>query len=374
MLLVIPIAYGAYAYSRFDSGITRVDAIPHASASASAVPVSSAAEQNILLVGDDHRPAGASEALLQQLGTQEDGGGTNTDTMIILHIAAGGRAASLISLPRDSYVNIPGHGMDKLNAAFAIGQATGGDAGGAQLLITTVQQITGLTISHFVRVSLVGFYEIVKELGPVTVCLNHAVDDPYSGVDLPAGTSTLDPAQALAFVRQRHGLTGGDLDREARQQYFLTVEAKRMASAGVLLNPIRLSGLIDTVSSSIETDSGFNLLTLATQLQHLNPTAIRSGTLPVAGTPTIQVGGEPLSIVQLDTTAIPTFIASMTASSAAGTPSHTPGTTGASSSTAAPTRSRAPASTQGTNPGQPTPTATPTPAAGTAYADVPCIN
>ena len=75
-----------------------------------------------------------------------------------------------------------------------------------KLLIKTVQNLTGLTIDHFVKVSLLGFYGIAKALGPVQVCLNHAVKDPFSGVDLPAGVSTLNAQQALSFVRQRHGL------------------------------------------------------------------------------------------------------------------------------------------------------------------------
>lgn len=305
--------YAAASYLRFDHGVRRVDAIPAPSASASSLPDIDGAAQNILLVGDDVRPPGASQQELAQLGTQEDGGSDDTDTMIILHIAAGGRSAELISLPRDSYVSIPGHGTGKLNSAFALGSAGGGgDAGGAKLLINTVQSLTGLTIDHFVRVSLLGFYDIVKILGPVTVCLNHAVQDSYSGIDLPAGVSTLNAQQALAFVRQRHGLPDGDLDREARQQYFLSLEAKQVLSADTLLNPVKVQQLIGAISSSLETDQGFSFLSFAEEVRDLRAGSIRSATIPILGTPTITVNGAPLSIVQVNEAAMPAFIASVT--------------------------------------------------------------
>ncbi len=117
------------------------------------------------------------------------------------------------------------------------------------------------------RVSLLGFYQVVKELGPVEVCLNEAVNDPYSGVDLPAGTSQLDAKQALSFVRQRHGLPNGDLDRNVRQQYFLSQEARKVLSAGTLLNPIKMNAILSAVGGSIQTDT--DLVSLATQMRDL---------------------------------------------------------------------------------------------------------
>lgn len=303
VVLLIGVGYIAFNYQTFIAGITHVNAL---------VPggTSSGKAQNILLVGDDHRPAGATAAELAQLGTTQDGGGTETDTVMVLHIPADGQNPTLISFPRDSWVNVPGAGMHKLNAAFSIGEATGGDSGGAQMLVRVIQNLTGLTINHYVRISLLGFYNVVNALGPVSVCLNHAVDDPYSGVDLPAGVSSLNAQQALAFVRQRHGLAGGDLDREIRQQYFLSIEAHNILSAGTLLNPVKLHNVLTAVSSSIETDPGLNLPDLAAQVKgfagHLSST-----TIPIVGTPTITVNGTYVSIVQLDTTAIPGFIAAI---------------------------------------------------------------
>ncbi|WP_410842759.1 LCP family protein, partial [Paraburkholderia sp. BR14264] len=139
----------------------------------------------------------------------------------------------------------------------------------AKLLIQTIQNLSGLTIDHYVRVSLLGFYQVVKELGPVDVCLNQAAKDPYSGVDLPAGKSTLDAKQALSFVRQRHGLPNGDLDRNIRQQYFLSQEARKVLSAGTLLNPVKMNNILGAVGGSIQTDT--DLVNLATQMRNLRP-------------------------------------------------------------------------------------------------------
>lgn len=306
VLLVVVGGYATYNYFRFINGVKHVDAISSSDKPANDVDGQA---QNILLVGDDHRPDNASQAELNQLGTTADGGGTNTDTMMVLHIPADGRSATLISLPRDSWVDVPGHGMNKLNSAFALGGgASGDDVGGARLLVQTVQNLTGLTIDHWVRVSLLGFYDIAKALGPIKVCLNQAVDDAYSTAKFPAGISTLDAHQALAFVRQRHGLPRGDLDRVVRQQYFLSVEAHKFLSAGTLLNPAKLSTTLDAVSSSLETDPGLNFLSLAAQMQGLTGGKIQSATIPISGTPTITVDGSDLSIVEVDTAAMPAFI------------------------------------------------------------------
>ncbi|MDR6971544.1 LCP family protein [Leifsonia shinshuensis] len=305
VILVVVGGYAAYSYFRFVGGVKHVDVI---SKPASDVD---GEDQNILLVGDDHRPTGATQAELDQLSTTDDGGGTNTDTMMVLHIPANGKSATLISLPRDSWVDVPGHGMNKLNAAFSLGGGGTDPTSGAKLLIQTVQNLTGLSIDHYVRVSLLGFYTIAQALGPVQVCLNNAVDDPYSGANFPAGVSTLDAKQALSFVRQRHGLPRGDLDRVVRQQYFLSVEAHKFLSAGTLLNPAKLTKVLDAVSGSLETDPGLNFLQLATQLQGLTGGKIQSATIPISGTPTITVDGDDISIVEVDTAAMPAFIQSL---------------------------------------------------------------
>ncbi len=280
MGLVLTGGYAAFAFTSLNSGVTKIDAISPRSDDDDDVDGQA---QNILLVGDDHRPDNATPEQMAELSTEDDGGATNTDTMIVLHINADGSQATMISFPRDSYVPIPGVGKGKLNSAFYYGTLNGGgDTGGAKLLIQTIQDLSGLTIDHYVRVSLLGFYQVVKELGPVEVCLNNAVNDPYSGVDLPAGTSELDAKQALSFVRQRHGLPNGDLDRNVRQQYFLSQEARKVLSAGTLLNPIKMNNILSAVGSSIQTDT--DLVSLASQMRNLRPGNIQSATIPTLGT------------------------------------------------------------------------------------------
>src|SRR6476646_5898156 len=308
VLAVTIVAVAGYAwisYRNFTSGLTRVDGVPGASGKDA-----DGSDQNILLVGDDHRPANASPALLAQLSTGQDGGGTNTDTLMLLHLPAHGGTPTVISFPRDSWVDIPNYGKGKLNSAFGIGARNGGgDAGGMKLLIQVLQNVTGLTVDHFVRVSMVGFYDIANVLGPLQVCLNQAAHDPYSGTDLPAGVSTLNAKQALSFVRQRHGLPRGDLDREVRQQYFLSAELHKVFSAGTLLNPIKQQHLLSAVSSALETDKGLDLLSLAAKVRGLSPDKIHFATIPVAGTPTItDAGGNRVAVVQIDAAAVPTFI------------------------------------------------------------------
>jgi LCP family protein required for cell wall assembly len=305
LLLLSGSGYGWLAYRTLDSTVTHVAGLPGTRST------STDAAENILLVGDDHRPAGASPQVLAELSTGQDGGSTNTDTMMVLHLPAGGAQATVISLPRDSWVDIPGFGMGKLNSAFADGSSNGGgDAGGMQLLIRTVQDMTGLGIDHFVRVSLLGFYQISQVVGPVQVCLNEPVADPYSGIDLPAGVSTLNARQALSFVRQRHGLPRGDLDREVRQQYFLSAELRTVRSSGVLLNPLKLRDLIHAVGSALQTDPGLDLLKLASRSAQLSPSAVGFTTIPTLGTPTIRDSrGKAVSIVAVDSTALPAFIA-----------------------------------------------------------------
>lgn len=305
LLLVGTVAYAVYNYQTFVGGVTHIDALP------ATTSVAKSSGQNILLVGDDHRPANASAEELAELGTTADGGGTNTDSMLVLHIPDGGGQASLVSFPRDSWVSIPGYGMGKLNAAFAYGSAKGGAAGGAQLLISTIENLTDMHIDHFVRISMVGFYDVAKALGPIQVCLNNAVDDPYSTFKAPAGVSELDAKQTLAFVRQRHGLPNGDIDREARQRYFLSAEAHNFLSASTLLNPGRLKKSLKAVSGAIQTDPDLNWITLGLQLKNLAGGNLKSTTIPITGTPTIYYNGTAVSIVQVDTDKMASFVASL---------------------------------------------------------------
>lgn len=276
-----------WTYKDFTSGIRRVNAI---SANKS-TPDVDGKDQNILIVGNDDRDS-ATDAELRQLGTTRDGGSYNTDTMMLLHVPANGKKATVISFPRDSYVAIPGHGMNKLNSAYPNGivDSHGSKSGGAQLLVQTVQNLTGLKIDHFVQVDLLGFYRISNAIGGVQVNLCAPQREPNSGINLPKGVSTIKGTQALAFVRQRYGLPGGDLDRIKRQQYFLSAAFRKISSAGILLNPFKLQSLLKAVDKSLQMDKTLDPLMLAKQMQGLTAGNLVFRTIPTHGTEQTDAG------------------------------------------------------------------------------------
>jgi LCP family protein required for cell wall assembly len=253
-------------------------------------------DQNLLIVGNDDRSQ-LTNAQVKELRVGRDGGSLNTDSMMIVHVPADGSKATLISLPRDSYVRIPGYGKNKLNAAYALAynDAHGGHdnkvAAAANELVETVQNLTGLNIDHFIQVTLLGFVTISDAVGGVSVNLCHGVNDTVkhnqsigrsggSGLVLSKGKHTIKGVQALEFVRQREGLPNGDLDRTARQRYFLTAAFRKVASAGTLLDPGKLRDLVSAVKKSIYVDSGLNMLDLARQMSNLSADNIVGQAIP----------------------------------------------------------------------------------------------
>jgi LCP family protein required for cell wall assembly len=268
-------------------------------------------DTNILLVGSDDR-TNATPAELKELSTTEQV--TNsTDTMILVHIPADGRKATAVSFPRDSWVTIPGcSGQHKLNSAYINGATDCGTTKadpdrGRQKLVETISQLSGLKIDHYVEVDLLGFYRITQAVGGVQVCLNQAQKDPFSGIDLPKGVSTIEGKQALAFVRQRHGLPRGDLDRIVRQQYFMSAVFRKVTSLGVLTNPIKLKRLLDAVGSSMRMDSGLDPIQLAGQLRGLAAGNVTFTTIPTDGNG-VRNGQD---VILVDESAIPRFFESV---------------------------------------------------------------
>jgi LCP family protein required for cell wall assembly len=324
-VIFVASGYAWALFKNFTASIPHGDPVPALTAGQSDLDGSG---QNILMIGNDSR-AGATAAELHALHGGHDLQTVNTDTMMILHIPPDGQQPSLISFPRDSWVNIPGYGKGKLNSAFSDAynnamshHRTEQQAEGAGILLTlrTLSQLTGLHIDHYLQVNLLGFYRISEAIGGVQVCLLHAQNattdsdafgSGYSGIDLPAGVSTIEGAQALAFVRQRHGLPHGDLDRIKRQQYFLAAAFHKIASAGTLLNPFKLKHLLDAVSSSLLTDPSLNLLSLARSFELVSAGDINFETLPNNGPQVIYPDGVETAIVQVDHAAIPSFIKSI---------------------------------------------------------------
>lgn len=260
------------------------------------------ADQNILIVGNDSRAGYTDQQLQDELSTTGEDG-MNTDTMMLVHVPADGAKASLVSFPRDSYVTIPGYDKGKLNSAYADGYVYGApqgatdqqkqDAGQSQL-ISTISSLTGLHIDHYVEVTLLGFYKLTQALGGVEVTLCAAAQDNFSGVDLPAGKQTLDGKQALSFVRQRHNLPNGDLDRIKRQQYFIGAVIRKLLDQNLLdlLNYGKLQSLVDSLSGVITWDKDLNVFSLAEQMRNIAAGNVEFRTLPLANPADQKIGGQ----------------------------------------------------------------------------------
>jgi LCP family protein required for cell wall assembly len=211
-----------------------------------------------LLVGSDSRQHLSPEQQAE-LATGGDLGTGRTDTILLVHVPALASSAptTMVSLPRDSYVPIPGYGEDKINAAFALG--------GAPLLAQTVEQATGLRLDHYAEVGFDGFAQVVDAVGGVTMCLPDPIDDPLAGIALPAGCQELDGRSALGYVRTR-ATPRADLDRMIHQRAFMSALLHRAVSPAVLLNPLRWYPMAHAAGATLAVDEGahiWDLLRLA---------------------------------------------------------------------------------------------------------------
>jgi LCP family protein required for cell wall assembly len=259
---------------------------------------------DILMVGMDSRTDAQghplSDAQLAQLHAGESDGELNTDTLIMIRIPNDGKKAVGISMPRDSYVDIPGYGDHKINSAYLRAKNEAyqklqndgvrdkaqlevrSNQDGAKNLISTVQKLTGATIDHYAEVNLLGFYDITKAIGGIDVCLKNPVDDYRSGARFKAGRQNLTGARALAFVRQRHGLPNGDLDRIVRQQVFMTGMAKKVFSQEMLTpGSDTLDKLRSAVSKSVVLDEDWNVIQFAQQMMNFTGGNLDFKTIPV---------------------------------------------------------------------------------------------
>jgi LCP family protein required for cell wall assembly len=256
---------------------------------------------DILLVGLDSRtdahgnPLPAEELAALRAGDDES---TNTDTIILVRIPNNGKSATAISIPRDSYVAAPGLGKTKINGVYgqtreakraslvkagdsaqhAMAQGT---EAGRDALIKTVADLTGVTVDHYAEIGLLGFALITDALGGVEVCLKDPVFEPLSGADFPAGQQKLDGPEALSFVRQRHDLPRGDLDRVVRQQAVMASLAHRIISNQTLSSPTTLKRLEAAVQRSVVISSGWDVMDFVQQMQKLAGGKVAFATIPV---------------------------------------------------------------------------------------------
>ena len=257
---------------------------------------------DILLVGMDSRTDAHGNPLSQEeLATLRAGDdeATNTDTIILIRIPNNGKSATAISIPRDSYVSTPGIGKMKINGVYgqvhleklkklvedlgvdpSVAQPEATEAG-REALIKTVANLTGVTVDHYAEIGLLGFALITDALGGVNVCLKDNVYEPLSGADFSAGWQKLDGPQALSFVRQRHDLPRGDLDRVVRQQVVMASLAHEVISGKTLSSPATLGRLQDAVQRSVVLSDGWDVMQFAEQLQKLAAGNVAFATIPV---------------------------------------------------------------------------------------------
>lgn len=210
---------------------------------------------NWLLVGSDGR-ADLSPEQQDELSTGGDLGSSRTDTILLVHIPGllSAEPTTVVSIPRDSYLEIPGWGSDKVNAAFA--------EGGAPLLAQTVELATGLRVDHYAEIGFGGFGAVVDALGGVRLCLPEPLDDPLAGVDLPAGCQDVNGKAALGYVRSR-ATPRADLDRMGHQREFIGALLARLGSPAVWLNPWRWYAVPHAVVGAVSVDRGAHVWDLA---------------------------------------------------------------------------------------------------------------
>ena len=308
-VVVLVLGYAGYSYVRLTQGITTSDVL---APDGTATTGSAHGDVNLLIMGLDSRvdengdplPADIYNAL--HAGDASDGG-LNANVLMLLHIPGDGSKASVISIARDDYVDLAGcpdkQCKGKIKQAYGLGYAAESallakdtsltkqqreqkarDAG-RSAQVKTVAQFLGVPVDHFVEVTMVAFYQLAQVVQPITVCVKEATQDSYSGANFVAGEQQIDASQAVAFVRQRRDLyeryNFTDLDRERRQQAFISSLAVQLKQAGTLANPVKLQQIIDVTKQNTAIDSGLNLLSFAQDAERMAGGNVTFYTLPV---------------------------------------------------------------------------------------------
>ncbi|MEA5453667.1 LCP family protein [Sinomonas sp. JGH33] len=229
---------------------------------------------NILLVGSDSRDATIFQA---ESGTPSN---QRSDTMMVVHVPADRKNVYVISIMRDLWVPIPGHGSAKINAALAFG--------GVPLMVQTIESVLGQRLDHVVFMDFEGFKSLTDAVGGVPVTVPKAFTAQQSGnTRFEAGTQTMNGTQALAFVRERYAFPDGDYQRVRNQQIFLKALVTKLATPQTLANPVTLANVVNELSSYLTVDSGFNsgaVVSLGLELGKVRPGDIVTFTLPTNGT------------------------------------------------------------------------------------------
>ena len=238
---------------------------------------------NILVLGTDSRTSASDPSQWKE-------GAQRTDAIMIVQVSGDRKTVSVMSIPRDSWVEIPGHGQGKINAAYSYG--------GPSLTIHTVENLTGIHIDHFAVANFESFVALTDEIGGVRV--NLKTPQSLAGKEFGTGAQVLNGQQALAYTRERSSLPNGDFDRVKRQQTWMRSIVSRVLTNGTLSSPTALYSFLKTASRTVAVDESFTLnqmQSLALETRHLHSNDIRFMTVPTAGTGTSADGQ---SIVTLD--------------------------------------------------------------------------
>ncbi|KAA1422776.1 LytR family transcriptional regulator [Mumia zhuanghuii] len=278
-LVVLALALGGTAWYLQERLVGQVDRVEDAFSGLENRPAPAKGDGvNILVMGTDRRSdepttGDDAEAPAWLPGEQR------TDSLMVLHVDADREGASIVSIPRDSWVTIPGYGQNKINAAFSIA--------GPSLAVATVEQLTDLRIDHIAIVDWDGFRELTDELGGVEVVVPETVHDSARNKTWEAGKHRMNGDEALLYVRQRYGLAGGDFDRIKRQQNFLRALMRQTLSSDTLASPTKAYGVLDAVTKHLTVDAEWttgDMRGLLISLRSLRAADVAFTTAPVRGT------------------------------------------------------------------------------------------
>lgn len=278
LLAMIPIGAVVYLEHRLSGNLTTIPGVFDGLTNRPSAPSGRAGDAvNILVIGTDRR-SGVSTTGTSARAASWIPGAQRSDTLMILHINADRRGASLISIPRDTWVNIPGHGMNKVNAAFSFA--------GPSLTIATVEALTSVRIDHLAVIDWSGFEALIDSVGGIDVTVPETVTDSARDLTWAAGPHRLDGKQALDYVGQRYGLPRGDLDRVARQQVVLRTLMQNALHQEMRKDPRMLYGFLDTVTQHLSVDSGWStkdMVALVVSMRGFRSAGLTYLTMPVAG-------------------------------------------------------------------------------------------
>jgi LCP family protein required for cell wall assembly len=285
LVLVLVIAGGASAYylnSRIDKNVERIpDAFAEIPASTrpTKAPVAKGKEEpvNILVGGSDLRSGDQTTGNAADAPKAWESSGQRTDAIMLVHISGDRKTVDVMSIPRDSWVSIPGHGKNKVNAAYSLG--------GPSLYIQTIEQVTGVRMDHLAFIDWDGFKALTDAVGGIDLTFDKAVH----GVEKTYGPGTvhMNGTDALDYVRERKSLPGGDFDRQKRQQNFLRAVMKKTLSQGTLSNPITLTKVLNAATDNLSVDDEFStgqIRDLALSLRSIRSSNVTFLSVPNDGT------------------------------------------------------------------------------------------